>query len=266
MLDDYPDTFTAIQIHKLNEYSTTWGNGRISFYGVGGIPDAWFDGIEQATGAYENVDLQYAWYQGIYFDRLAIPSDIKLELGGEQISGQTYEIKVRVSNDPEGTPQAWTGRIQTVQVLDNYPATGGYHRYCCMAAASYQDVTVQPDESLVLTHEFTFDATSWANQEDIKIVAFAQGIEAGPPARVYNATVMHWPFAPFDEYELGDLNCDGVLNGFDIDPFITVLIDSPPYDTYYGLYPDCDHTLADCNDDGEINGFDIDAFIALMEG
>ena len=65
---------------------------------------------------------------------------------------------------------------------------------------------------------------------------------------------------------IGDMNCDGLLNGFDIDPFVLVLQSEPPYDAYYAQYPDCDHTRADVNQDGLINGFDIDAFVALLSG
>ncbi|MBU0639154.1 MAG: hypothetical protein KKB50_09845 [Planctomycetes bacterium] len=67
-------------------------------------------------------------------------------------------------------------------------------------------------------------------------------------------------------FSRGDLNCDGAVNGFDIDVFVLVLGSTPPYDDYYGVYPDCDHTLADCNGDGQVNGFDIDAFTALLGG
>ncbi|MBU0639151.1 MAG: DUF362 domain-containing protein [Planctomycetes bacterium] len=62
---------------------------------------------------------------------------------------------------------------------------------------------------------------------------------------------------------LGDLNCDAVLNGFDIDAFVLAM-DGP--DQYYPVHPDCDHMLADVNGDGEVNGFDIDPFVALLSG
>ncbi|MBU0640895.1 MAG: hypothetical protein KKB50_18670 [Planctomycetes bacterium] len=64
-------------------------------------------------------------------------------------------------------------------------------------------------------------------------------------------------------FEIGDMNCDGVINGFDIDPFVLALL-GPDY--YYAQYPDCDHMLADINRDGEVNGFDIDAFVELLIG
>ncbi|MBU0639856.1 MAG: hypothetical protein KKB50_13390 [Planctomycetes bacterium] len=67
-------------------------------------------------------------------------------------------------------------------------------------------------------------------------------------------------------YEIGDLNCDGNIDGFDIDPFVLVMMSEPPYDDYYAAYPDCNHVLADINQDGDINGFDIDAFVALLQG
>jgi hypothetical protein len=62
---------------------------------------------------------------------------------------------------------------------------------------------------------------------------------------------------------LGDLNCDGVLNAFDIDPFVLALTDPAGYET---AYPDCNRMLADCNNDGVVNAFDIDPFVGLLTG
>ncbi|MGD8454295.1 MAG: hypothetical protein PVJ57_20985 [Phycisphaerae bacterium] len=63
---------------------------------------------------------------------------------------------------------------------------------------------------------------------------------------------------------LGDLNCDGVVNNFDIRPFLLALLATPPdYPEYYDEYPDCDRDLADINGDGNIDNFDIVPFIKL---
>ena len=68
-------------------------------------------------------------------------------------------------------------------------------------------------------------------------------------------------------YSLGDLNCDGSMNGLDIDPFVVALTSTPAdYPEYYAQYPDCDANLADCNADGSINGLDIDGFVDLLVG
>lgn len=63
---------------------------------------------------------------------------------------------------------------------------------------------------------------------------------------------------------IGDMNCDGAINNFDIDLFTLALASSPDFVAYYAVYPDCYGYLADCNGDGRVNNFDIDAFISLL--
>jgi hypothetical protein len=62
-------------------------------------------------------------------------------------------------------------------------------------------------------------------------------------------------------FAVGDLNCDGTIDAFDIEPFITALVDP---NAYPGMYPNCDIDLADINGDGAIDGFDIEPFINLL--
>ncbi len=64
-------------------------------------------------------------------------------------------------------------------------------------------------------------------------------------------------------YRPGDVNCDGVIDFFDIDAFILALFD--PVD-YAATYPDCDVSNADLTQDGAVDFFDIDAFIACLFG
>ncbi len=61
----------------------------------------------------------------------------------------------------------------------------------------------------------------------------------------------------------GDMNCDGVANAFDIDPFVLALTDPAGY---ANQYPNCTIDVADCNRDGSVNAFDIDAFVASLVG
>ena len=62
-------------------------------------------------------------------------------------------------------------------------------------------------------------------------------------------------------YPLGDLNCDGTLNNFDIDPFVLAITNETAYNA---AYPGCNRMLADCNEDGTVDNFDIDPFVALV--
>ncbi|MGE0482117.1 MAG: hypothetical protein AB7Q17_16775 [Phycisphaerae bacterium] len=61
----------------------------------------------------------------------------------------------------------------------------------------------------------------------------------------------------------GDLNCDGNVNNFDIDPFVLAVADAAAYAV---AFPNCNILNADINNDGIVNNFDIDPFVALLAG
>ena len=62
---------------------------------------------------------------------------------------------------------------------------------------------------------------------------------------------------------LGDVNCDGAVDQFDIDAFVTALVNPAAYET---VYPNCYVEAADCNGDGLVNAFDIGPFVGLLLG
>ena len=59
----------------------------------------------------------------------------------------------------------------------------------------------------------------------------------------------------------GDLNCDGAVDGADIDPFFLALGDPAGYALQF---PNCDLMLGDMNGDGAVNGADIDVFFECL--
>lgn len=59
----------------------------------------------------------------------------------------------------------------------------------------------------------------------------------------------------------GDMNCDGVVNALDIQPFMTAIM-SP--NVYAELYPDCNILNGDISGDGVVDTFDIDPFVTLV--
>lgn len=79
------------------------------------------------------------------------------------------------------------------------------------------------------------------------------------PTATVTPTATATPKPP--EYGLGDLNCDGITNHDDVDPFVLALVNA---EDYANQYPNCDRDLADCNKDGNVDFFDIDAFNALL--
>jgi hypothetical protein len=59
----------------------------------------------------------------------------------------------------------------------------------------------------------------------------------------------------------GDLNCDGAVNNFDIDPFVLALSDPAAYEA---AFPACERMNADLDGDGLVTNFDIDPFVARL--
>jgi hypothetical protein len=59
----------------------------------------------------------------------------------------------------------------------------------------------------------------------------------------------------------GDLDCDGRVTMFDIDPFVTALADRTGYEA---AYPTCRWLNADTNRDAAVDFFDIDPFLACL--
>lgn len=64
-----------------------------------------------------------------------------------------------------------------------------------------------------------------------------------------------------EQWTLGDLNCDGDTDLYDIDPFVTAIV-SPA--VYHLTYPACNILNGDANGDGVTDVWDIGAFIALL--
>ena len=204
-MDVYSDSFAFVQIHVLDDgYHTPWGDDRWAFYAAQYTPTAVFDGFDSVTGAVPDSNQQYTIYRANHLlPRRALTTDVTIDLTAEQISGPTYRITAQVGIEADGA--AKTMRVYMVQVLDHWPASPTYHRNTFKQAAPTQDITLAPGESQSVENEFTFDATSWANQEEIKIVAWAQAPATGSPAEVYQAATRLWPLISFP----GDADGDG---------------------------------------------------------
>ncbi|UCF34380.1 MAG: hypothetical protein JSV78_03575, partial [Phycisphaerales bacterium] len=194
LLNTYPDTLALVQIHISDSYQTSWGNSRAGFYGVSGTPTSWMDGIISLVGSYGTTSADYNWYRGNYLSRVAVTTDITIELGGNQISGPTYQVTATICM--EGGGSARNMRIHMVQVLDHWPPSPTYHRNGFKQAASYETIYLTPGNCEQVTKTFTFDSTSWANQDDIKIIAWAQNTLSSAPSEAYQSAIMTWPFPP----------------------------------------------------------------------
>ncbi|MBU0641138.1 MAG: hypothetical protein KKB50_19945 [Planctomycetes bacterium] len=185
-------------------------------------------------------------------------------------------FKVELHDVPASTP-AWTflsqvgsGGYQEVPADVVLTADGGY-----CAVASWGDQMQTNPEVHVFEHSssapvltldtpgslFDVDIATAANGT-VYVSACGKHIHANEHGRGGDLYSVR-----YEVHGLGDLNCDGRLDGFDIDAFVLALNATPPdYAEYFAVYPDCDVFLADINGDGDLNGFDIDPFVALLSG
>ena len=210
MLDVYSDTLAFVQYHRYDGYQLPWGDDRWTFYGAQYTPSAIFDGIDLVTGSVPDVDQQYTIYRTNHFlPERATPTDVTIDLDGEYLGGETYRISALVGVEAGGTGK--TVRVYMVQVLDHWPPERPYHRNGFKQAAPTYDITLAPGESQIVENDFTFDADSWADQENIKIVVWAQAPAEEGPAGVYQAATRLWPLISGP----GDADGDGFLDAAD---------------------------------------------------
>ena len=209
-MDTYSDTFAFVQYHRYDEHELPWGADRWTFLGVNYTPTAVFNGHDNVEGSLEDTTQQYNLYRTNHFlPERAITTDVTLTLTAEQISGPVYHISAEVGIEPDGTGK--TVRVYIVQVLDYWPTTSSYSRNGFKQAADTADVTLAPGETDTVDAYFSFDTDSWSNQEDIKIIAWAQLPAAAGPAEAYQAAILGWPLVSAP----GDADGDGILDAAD---------------------------------------------------
>jgi hypothetical protein len=203
----YPDTFAFVQMHINDAYATSWGNTRFNFYQCTGYPTSIFDGVLKRVGAQS-----YTTYQNDYLNRRAVPTDFTIELTGVQTGNQQFDITARVCR--EGTGSGQTVRVYIVHVLDNWPVYGGYHRNGLRQAAPTTDISVAGGQCVDVVESFVYDAISWNEQEDMKMIAWVQEPRSVWPADIHQGAILNWPFGgpiepsemPWPEDSLG-LSC-----------------------------------------------------------
>jgi hypothetical protein len=199
LIDDYP-RFVVIEYHLFDPYATPWGDERADFHGANLFPWFTYDGLFDAWP----IDS----YEGKLQQRLAVATDVTLALTGVEQGPDSWQFTAEVCVEAGGTGKDM--RIYMVQVLDHWPVTPSvtYSRNTFRQAAAEEDVNVAAGECASVVRSFTFDATSMAQPQDIKVAAWAQEPLGGIPAAVHQAAIIAWPFAapPFfaDGFESGD--------------------------------------------------------------
>ena len=111
--------------------------------------------------------------------------------------------------------------------------------------------------------QYSYDISAVADNQPTVFIRWAMGTTDG------SVTYCGWNIDDIEIWGVlpqttpGDMNCDGLVNSFDIDPFVLAVSDQAAYEAQY---PDCTYENADVNGDGLVNSFDIDPFVNLLTG
>ena len=229
----------GIQIHTSGP-TTPWGIQRSGFYGIGGVPDVWVDGLTQLTGSYSNDQLDYNRMLGACQARWSDPTDVVIAVWGEQIEDATWLFTTEIGLEAGADPM--TVRVHMVQVLFDYPYYAD-HRYnnCVRYGVQLGQIELTAGQKETLEHQITFDATSWASKDNIRVAVWAEKPLGGGASEVHQAEISFYPFpAPpdpcpwdfdddkdIDTADLlfllgawgtpdGDVNDDGITNTSDL--------------------------------------------------
>lgn len=117
-------------------------------------------------------------------------------------------------------------------------------------------LTPRSDGLTWVRDDFGADGTHPSAQGALKVGNMLLSFFATAP------TARLWFLQPGLGVLLGDMNGDGRIDGFDVDPFVLALIDPAAFAVQY---PDVDPVAAgDLNQDGELNGFDVGPFAELL--
>jgi hypothetical protein len=250
LMDNYPDTFVAVEYH-LASYTTAWGNNRRYFYpGYSGTPWCWFDGTVEALGSYGNVSQDYNRYRTIYLQEREAPTDVTLDLCVRQLCDATHRITAKVGLEPGGANKSV--RLHIAAVLDNYPYGSQWHNTFRQIAPRV-DIPLTAGEHVYHQVDLIFGPTDWTRPDDIKIVAWAQDTRDNGPADIYQAAWVggSYPF-PKDLFCAGDMDYDDVRDLTDFSLFAAAYGASQCSPSYF---PE-----ADIDGDGEIDLTDFTHF------
>jgi hypothetical protein len=77
------------------------------------------------------------------------------------------------------------------------------------------------------------------------------------------AAALHYALS-VKAWDVCDMNCDGSINAFDIDPFVLALAGGQA--AYELSFPTCNWYNADANGDNSVDSFDIDPFVDCLTG
>jgi len=224
-----------------------------------GFHQIWL-GVNRAT------DIRRGWVYCVWSDNRYDVCDIMFARSTN--GGQTWESGIRVNDDPLGSGHyqwmvamdvAPNGRIDVVW-YDTRDDPGNWRSSLYYSNSVNGGATWSANRRLSGSFDTTVgfpvqqkigDYTQIISDRDTVHIIYAATFNGGQD-------IWYLPIRPFLR---GDVNCDGLVNFGDINPFVLALTNPVVYAI---RYPDCPINNADINGDGLVDFGDINPFVAML--
>jgi hypothetical protein len=203
-MNNNPNDLVALWLHRSDGYECEWSDWRKwNFYNYGYIPYTVIDAsIVTSTGMFQtHID-----------QRLAVPTDVTIELGATMVDTSTYVATANVCVEPTGAVTAMN--LHFFNVLDHWPTSPTYYRNCVREGYRMGTITVGPGSCIGVQQQIVFDGDSLANSTDIKIAAMVEEPVAVAMGEVYQAAIINWPLASTGHPVFSSAFENGTLGGW----------------------------------------------------
>jgi hypothetical protein len=143
------------------------------------------------------------------------------------------------------------------------PATTEFAIQCATADSTWNGMYVNAAGNPSATAVWQTDAT-WGN---ITIQGLDPGTQYCFQVKARNADLIETAYSPqacaqtTSTLAYGDMNCDGLVDFGDINPFVLALANPGQYGL---MFPDCDIMNGDINQDGSVDFGDINPFVSCL--
>jgi hypothetical protein len=181
---DFGGKLAVIQYHSADPYALPWGEDRVGFYNslpFMGFPTMVYDGQTDAWPMETFVPL--------FMSHQAIPTPVTMAIYAEEVTPSRYEITVETCLEAGADPVDL--RIYTVGAEDYYPSDPSYSRNTFRNAARTVDISLGPGECQEVVNTLIINSV---NQNNLRLVAWAQEPNATFPADVYQSAIVGYPF------------------------------------------------------------------------
>ncbi|MEL6593335.1 MAG: Omp28-related outer membrane protein, partial [Bacteroidota bacterium] len=91
------DKVAILKYHGFDAYENTDSQGRINYYGITSYPSGRVDGATTVSGGSQNTSI-YSDYQPAINTSMGLTTPIDIEMDVKPMSGQTYDIQIRLHN------------------------------------------------------------------------------------------------------------------------------------------------------------------------